>query len=136
MANYTEHYQLHQWEGSDSFLRTDFNEDLKKVDLAIWAAKSASGCIEGTFTGNGDQTEISLGVRPKFVAVTAPHKDSSRASDIRLALGTEHCMISFDSYSPAVYSKITFQDTGFTIEDGSDDGLNGAGQNNGYAAFY
>ena len=35
MANYTAHYQLHQWEPEDSFLRTDFNEDNKKVDSAL-----------------------------------------------------------------------------------------------------
>ena len=38
MANYTQHYQLHQWEGSDAFLRTDFNEDFKKIDSALATA--------------------------------------------------------------------------------------------------
>ena len=35
MANYTKHYQLHQWEPGDAFLRTDFNEDLEKIDAAL-----------------------------------------------------------------------------------------------------
>ena len=35
MADYTEHYQLHQWEPEDSFLRTDFNEDHEKIDTAL-----------------------------------------------------------------------------------------------------
>ena len=35
MANYTAHYQLHQWEPEDSFLRTDFNEDHAKIDGAL-----------------------------------------------------------------------------------------------------
>lgn len=35
MASYTQHYQLHQWEPSDDFLRTDFNDDFKKIDAAI-----------------------------------------------------------------------------------------------------
>ena len=35
MASYTQHYQLHQWEPSDDFLRTDFNDDFKKIDTAI-----------------------------------------------------------------------------------------------------
>ena len=35
MANYTQHYQLHQWVPEDDFLRTDFNEDFKKIDTAI-----------------------------------------------------------------------------------------------------
>ena len=35
MASYTQHYQLHQWEPSDDFLRSDFNDDFKKIDTAI-----------------------------------------------------------------------------------------------------
>lgn len=35
MADYTEHYQLHQWQPQDPFLRTDFNEDLQKIDTAL-----------------------------------------------------------------------------------------------------
>ncbi|WP_158094707.1 hypothetical protein [Flavonifractor sp. An52] len=51
MANYTEHYQLHQWEGSDPFLRTDFNEDLKKIDAALAAAKTGPACVTGNYSG-------------------------------------------------------------------------------------
>ena len=35
MANYTQHYHLHQWEPEDSFLRTDFNGDLSAIDAAL-----------------------------------------------------------------------------------------------------
>ena len=35
MSDYTEHYQLHQWEPEDPFLRTDFNQDLSKIDTAL-----------------------------------------------------------------------------------------------------
>ena len=35
MADYTEHYQLHQWQPQDPFLRTDFNEDLQKIDNTL-----------------------------------------------------------------------------------------------------
>lgn len=40
----TEHLGLHQWEATDSFLRTDFNEDFAKIDGAVlwdklWAAE-------------------------------------------------------------------------------------------------
>ena len=37
MANYTPNYQLHQWAPEDKFLRTDFNEDLNKIDTALGA---------------------------------------------------------------------------------------------------
>lgn len=39
MANYTPNYQLHQWEPQDPFLRTDFNQDLQKIDNAITALR-------------------------------------------------------------------------------------------------
>ena len=35
MANYTQHYQLHQWVPEDDFLRTDFNTDFQKIDTAL-----------------------------------------------------------------------------------------------------
>lgn len=35
MADYTEHYQLHQWVPEDDFLRTDFNTDFAKIDAAL-----------------------------------------------------------------------------------------------------
>ena len=42
MATYTSHYQLHQWEASDSFLRTDFNTDFQKIDAAIKGVETAA----------------------------------------------------------------------------------------------
>ena len=35
MADYTEHYQLHQWVPTDDFLRTDFNTDFANIDAAL-----------------------------------------------------------------------------------------------------
>ena len=46
MANYTEHYQLHQWEPSDNFLRTDFNQDFARIDTGIRAAKAQAERLE------------------------------------------------------------------------------------------
>lgn len=42
MANYTPNYGLHQWVPEDNFLRTDFNEDLAKIDAAIKAAEETA----------------------------------------------------------------------------------------------
>ena len=74
----TEHLGLHQWEASDSFLRTDFNEDFAKLDAAV------GGLITvGTYTGNapyGNQTlkqEITLGFQPRMVLVWAMVSSSS-----------------------------------------------------------
>ena len=54
MASYTEHYQLHQWEGSDPFLRTDFNEDLEKIDNAL---NQKVAFVSGSYVGNATDME-------------------------------------------------------------------------------
>ena len=35
MAQYTEHFGLHQWESADPFLRTDFNTDFSRLDTVL-----------------------------------------------------------------------------------------------------
>lgn len=67
MANYTQHYQLHQWEPTDDFLRTDFNTDLEKIDDALG---EKSGIVTGSYTGNDAESQsISLGFHPQAVLV-------------------------------------------------------------------
>ena len=52
MANYTPNYRLHQWEPEDPFLRTDFNEDLAKIDQALQASGDCH-FIYGSYVGTG-----------------------------------------------------------------------------------
>ena len=77
MATYTSNYQLHQWEASDSFLRTDFNTDFQKIDAAIGAvaALAAGKCRMacGSYTGDGTTNRVvALGFRPKLLIVGQP----------------------------------------------------------------
>ena len=95
MASYTTNYQLHQWEPSDSFLRTDFNTDFQKIDAAIKGVETAANTalalkadkteltqacgaldeakcetLTGSYTGNGANTRtIDLGCAPRAVFV-------------------------------------------------------------------
>ena len=95
MATYTSNYQLHQWEASDSFLRTDFNTDFQKIDAAIKGVETAANTalalkadkmeltqacgaldeakcetLTGSYTGNGANTRtIDLGCAPRAVFV-------------------------------------------------------------------
>ena len=90
MPNKTTNYQLNQWQGSDAFLRSDFNEDNAKVEAALTALaakdKSLTQLMEtkadqsalatkteivtGTYTGDGAASqEILLGFQPKAVLV-------------------------------------------------------------------
>ena len=85
MTNYTAHYQLHQWEPEDSFLRTDFNEDFAKIDGALGgkAEQSAvdtlaeqvagkSVLVTGSYTGDGEASRtIELGFSPKAVLLAS-----------------------------------------------------------------
>ena len=54
MANYTQHYQLHQWVPEDDFLRTDFNEDFKKIDTAI---KTTEEGLRGELNGEASRLD-------------------------------------------------------------------------------
>lgn len=72
MAGYTEHYQLHQWEPEDPFLRADFNEDLSKVDKALFQLASEKygadkkGYVCGSYIGDGGtgMQDIALSFQP------------------------------------------------------------------------
>lgn len=78
MASYTTNYQLHQWEASDDFLRTDFNEDFQKIDAAVKGVETTlsaaiagkSAAVGGSYVGNGGVTAIQLGFQPKAVVVS------------------------------------------------------------------
>ena len=82
MADYTEHYQLHQWVPEDDFLRTDFNTDFAKIDAALAglaadleesdaARETLAGRPEltwGSYAGSGEETQsVSLGFAPRAV---------------------------------------------------------------------
>ncbi|NCB63390.1 MAG: hypothetical protein EOM52_07210 [Clostridia bacterium] len=80
-SNQTEHYGLNQWEGSDDFLRTEFNEDNRRVDAAM-----AGKCEvrAGKYIGDGVYPRtISLGGRPK--AVLVEQGDGTRPTNTYLA---------------------------------------------------
>lgn len=78
MANYTPNYQLHQWEPQDPFLRTDFNQDLQKIDTALDTLADKSAALEAavalcgnckteciSYSGNGSSsTTISFVHKP------------------------------------------------------------------------
>ena len=68
-TNKTANYQLNQWEPGDQVLRTDFNEDNKKLDDALGALASKNAALEGAvaqrgncrmevvrYTGNGSES--------------------------------------------------------------------------------
>lgn len=86
-SNYTEHYQLNQWEAGDKVLRTDFNADNLKIDGALHALAGRDAALEtmigacgncgmevltytGTGThGSGNPTKISFSQKPDIFLI-------------------------------------------------------------------
>jgi len=63
--NYTENYQLPQWEKSDRIMMDDFNEGNRKIETAL---QEKSSVIIGAYVGNNAASRvIELGVKPKAV---------------------------------------------------------------------
>ena len=102
MASYTQNYQLHQWEGSDAFLRTDFNEDFKKIDNGIAQVvgtvqaldKSKCRIITGSYAGNAKggvakSQEINLGAAPQAVFICNSYMHSDYTAMATAARGLD-----------------------------------------------
>ena len=62
MAQYTSNIGLHQWEPSDHFLRTDFNQDFAKIDGAFGQCGTVQGWLEDTAARIGHA--IMMAMRP------------------------------------------------------------------------
>ena len=134
MANYTEYYQLHQWEGSDPFLRTDFNEDFQKIDSALKEANTGPACVTGSYLGTGQDMTISLGFRPSFLAVVPTGFKTSYNTDIVGAFGFSEALTQIiRSMSSGMLTECQFTSSGFSI---SRCGLTTQGVTYLYAAFY
>ncbi len=63
----TQNYQLHQWEATDDFLRTEFNENFGKLDEAL--GKKTEVVIGVYIPDNTEERFIDLGFTPKAVLV-------------------------------------------------------------------
>lgn len=131
MAKYTKHYQLHQWEASDAFLRTDFNTDFKKIDTALQTANTA--CVAGSYTGNNSTITVNLGFKPSFLAIVPTGHTNSYNSDIVGVYGFSEAMTRITrNMSCGIFIKCQFTSTGFTVTDTS---LTTSGLTFLYAAF-
>ena len=106
MANYTPNYQLHQWDPQDPFLRTDFNQDLQKIDSGIAQALAAvqtvdeSKCriITGTYAGNAKgivtkSQDINLGVAPQAVFICNSYMNPDFTAMAIVSRGLEHDLL-------------------------------------------
>ena len=90
MSEKTSNYQLNQWEATDNFLRTDFNEDNAKIDNALTLLSGRLqvefGSYVGTGTfGPGTQNTITFSITPKIIIVVADTQSTSHPGALFLA---------------------------------------------------
>ena len=109
MANYTDNYQLHQWEAGDDFLRTDFNEDFQKIDAALGTIpKIAAGSYRGTGThGTLETKQLEIGFAARLVLIMRDDYNS-QLSGLFLR-PCQHGLGGFDNNSNPI---LTWTDTG------------------------
>lgn len=114
MANYTEHYQLHQWEPDDAFLRTDFNEDFKKIDNAL-SILSIDHIIIGSYRGDGTSSRtISLPWTPTILLISGEKQVSSYTRGLlTIVFGNYSHQFMAEGHIPS--GNITIVENGFTV---------------------
>ena len=117
LLNYTENYQLNQWEQTDRVLMDDFNSDNQKIEAALGTMKEViPQIVTGSYSGNGSSSRsISLGFRPKAVFLCAQN------GYVGFSTG------SFFSYGGLVLDGKLLQNNGYTIAEIT---------NSGFKVFY
>ena len=64
--DYTQNYQLNQWEASDRVLRIDFNSDNAKIDAALKTSADAIAALEAALEGKADAGDVSRVIHGSF----------------------------------------------------------------------
>ena len=114
MASYTPNYQLHQWESQDPFLRTDFNEDLKKIDIALaYMPKFLNGSYTGTGTAGPDGAcELHFGFTPKMVILNT--QTISTSNDVPKYYFLFRDIEGFPGYDSNISNNLTWLEDGIS----------------------
>ena len=147
MAKYTEHYQLHQWEPEDPFLRTDFNEDLNKVDQALSQLASEKygedkkAYVCGSYIGDGGtgMQDIALSFQPTLLYLYNCDPDDNQYTSV-FTVGTQEVQCAFERSGGIWLRDGVFYTTpsGFQINGGAfakGNGFNTEGITYRYIAF-
>jgi len=76
--NYTENYQLPQWEKSDRIMMEDFNDQNSKLESALnLLATGQPKLIYGTYKGAGDTAQtVTVGFQPVWVIIARPSNNA------------------------------------------------------------
>ena len=163
--NYTENYQLPQWEESDRVLMADFNAAMSNIENALAGKPGASDLAEvtaavgslseelnqlaagipkmmtGSYTGNGSAglRKISTPYRPIFLILFNQDPKAGQYTYI-CALGTSQiqCALASSTASCVCTDLFSLEDSGFQIRGdrlGQDYGFNRYGVSYQYIAI-
>lgn len=86
-SNYTTNYQLPIWAAEDSFLRTEFNDAMGKIETAIDGAAEKKPYVTGSYTGNGgagsyEPNHLEFGFVPSLVVIVGGGSDNTATSGL------------------------------------------------------
>ena len=107
--NYTQNYQLPQWEKDDRIMMEEFNSSYSKIDAAL---SEKNRVLTGTYTGDGTTGRIiDFGEPVSLVIIQGKGWRSNSFNDIGFATG-EGCSAGISSGGTA----FTHTGTGIQIE--------------------
>jgi len=90
-AQKTEHYQLHQWDPGDDFLRAEFNENFAALDASV-------RIVFGSYVGDRQATRfIDLGATPRAVLLMGAN-NNTKSTDGGLAFPGIPAVYGADNY--------------------------------------
>ena len=113
MASYTQHYQLHQWEPEDHFLRTDFNTDFQKIDAALGGTCTL---VTGSYVGDGvEEREVSLGFAPTAVLLYNEWGQTYKSPSYYGGLALPGQPVKADSYDTGEVELVALTEDGFRV---------------------
>ena len=115
--NYTQNYQLPQWESSDRILMDDFNDAMEKIEGGL---EEKVGVVFGVYDGSGsDNRTINLGFRPKVVYLCTEFGQTSNNVAYYGGLALVGHPARGTSNVTGDVNLITIVDNGFKVRNGS-----------------
>ena len=108
MANYTEHYGLHQWVPEDDFLRTDFNTDFALIDAALAGLAAADSAqtsalaaakteLQGSITSGDNNLSLALSQAQTALQNAITSGDNAQAAALSQAQAALQSSIAAES---------------------------------------
>ena len=83
-TNYTEHYQLNQWEAEDKVLRTDFNADNLKIDGALKALAGQVASLDNAVSQKANASALTTEVNTRTAEISAVNAQLAKLGNCQI----------------------------------------------------